>query len=71
MVVWKDFRPPYIPENILKKSIQHMMFEHFTRRSQFSVGNRSIHFTCEANGKINFNHIYLLTKLLLFINIFD
>jgi hypothetical protein len=75
MVVWKDFRQPYIPENILKKYIQHMMFEHFTRRSQFSVGNQSreIHgsVTTHTNGSVPFiSHVKQMVKLILITSIF-
>jgi hypothetical protein len=30
VVVWKDFRPPYIPENIWAKYIQLVTSERFT-----------------------------------------
>jgi len=75
VAVWKDSRPPYIPEDTWAEYIQHVMSEGFTRRSQSDAGSLSLqihssvtthtggsvsfHFACEVDGKINFNNIYL------------
>jgi hypothetical protein len=41
VVVWRDFRSPYILEDIWVQYIQHVMSERFTRCSQSSVENRN------------------------------
>jgi hypothetical protein len=32
MVVWKDFRPLHVSDDVWAEYIKHMMFVHFTRR---------------------------------------
>jgi len=45
IAVWKDFRLPYILENLWVEYIQHVMSEHFTRRSQSGTGTEADKFT--------------------------
>ena len=67
VTIWKDFRPPYIPENIWAKYISISHDGHIPMQEPESANSRfnyhahrqlcSIHFACEADGKIYFNHI--------------
>jgi hypothetical protein len=41
VVVWRDFKPQYIPGDIWLQYIEHVMFEQFTRRSQSGADNRN------------------------------
>ena len=58
VVVWRDFKPPYIPGDIWTQYIKHVTSERFTRRSQFGAGNwnQQIHglLTTDTGGSILF-----------------
>jgi hypothetical protein len=58
VAVWRDFRLPYILEDIWPQYIQHVMFERFTRLSQSNADNRNrqIHgsMTTHTGGSIPF-----------------
>ena len=41
VVVWRDFKSIYIPEDIWPHYLEHVTSERFTRRSQSGVGNRN------------------------------
>ena len=40
-MVWWDFKPIYIPEDIWPHYLEHVMSERFTQRSQSGAGNRN------------------------------
>jgi hypothetical protein len=58
VVVWRDFKPPYIPEDIWPQYIEHVTSERFTRRSQSGADNRNrqIHglVTTHTGGSVPF-----------------
>ena len=86
VVVWKDFRSPYISEVVWAKYIQHVTSVHFMQRSQSDAENRHRHvhefvtthtdysmlffFACKADDKICFFFFYILS-FIFFINIFN
>jgi hypothetical protein len=41
VVVWRDFRRPYIPEDIWVQYIQHVTSERFTRHSKSDADNQN------------------------------
>jgi hypothetical protein len=41
MADWRDFKPPYILEDIWPQYIQHVMSERFTRYSQSGADNQN------------------------------
>jgi hypothetical protein len=41
VAIWRDFKPPYILEDIWPQYIQHVTFEQFTRCSQSGANNQN------------------------------
>jgi hypothetical protein len=41
VVVWRDFKPIYIPKDLWPHYLEHVTSKRFTRRSQFGAGNRN------------------------------
>jgi len=58
VVIWRDFKPIYIPEDIWPRYLEHVTSEQFTRCSQSGVGNRNrpIHgsVTTHTGGSVPF-----------------
>ena len=42
MVIWKDFRPPYVLEAVWVEYIQQVMSDHFMRQQQFDAENQNM-----------------------------
>jgi len=57
-VVWSDFKPLNIPEDIWPQYIEHVTSEWFTRRLQSGAGNRKWHIhvslTTHTGGSVPF-----------------
>ncbi|KAJ6884256.1 hypothetical protein NC652_031299 [Populus alba x Populus x berolinensis] len=69
VVVWRDFKPIYIPEDIWLHYLQHVTSERFTRRSQSGAGNRNrpIHgsVTTHTGGSVPFSaHAKRMVRLI-------
>ena len=58
VVVWWDFKPPFISGDIWMQYIEHVMSKWFARRSQSGAGNRNrpIHgsVTTHTGGSVSF-----------------
>jgi len=58
VVVWRDFKPIYIPTDIWPHYLEHVTSERFTRRSQSGSGNqnRPIHgsVTTHTSSSVSF-----------------
>jgi hypothetical protein len=69
VIVWKDFKPLHIPEDIWPQYIEHVTSERFTRRSQSGAGNqnRQIHgsLTTHTDGSVPFTaHAKQMVRLI-------
>jgi hypothetical protein len=76
VVVWKDFMSPYIPKDIWAEYIQHMMFKHFTGRSQSGTGNQSRQIHCSVITHIDdsvpfISHAKRMVRLILITSILN
>jgi hypothetical protein len=70
VAVWRNFKPPYIQEDIWPQYIQHVMSERFTQRSQFGADNqnRQIHgsVTAHTDSSVPFiAHVKWMVRLIL------
>jgi hypothetical protein len=70
MVVWRDFKPIYIPEDIWMHYLEHVTSKRFTRRSQSNAGNqnRPIHglvTTHTSNSVLFVTHAKRMVRLIL------
>ena len=69
VVVWRDFKAIYIPEDIWPRYLEHVTSEWFTRCSQSGVGNRNrpIHgsVTMHTGGSVLFTaHAKRMVRLI-------
>jgi hypothetical protein len=75
MVVRRDLRPPYIPDDIWAQYIQHVMSKRFTRHSQSGAKNRNRQIngsvTTHTSGFVLFiAHVKWIVRLILMTSIF-